>query len=179
MYEPMLSDLFVEQYNSLLSVAFQLTKNQDDALDMVQDLAEAIARIDQPLNKFQNPMAYFRTSLRNARINELRKAGREVPAEPELIDNNPAKENVENTFYFNELIVWLKSEMMDYSPEMQEAFRMYFFDGYSLEEVAEKLGISKNTLSQRFTRIRTKLTDRALKQSMIMTLMLLYIFNYR
>jgi DNA-directed RNA polymerase specialized sigma24 family protein len=31
--------------------------------------------------------------------------------------------------------------MMDYSPEMQEAFRMYFFDGYSLEEVADKLGV--------------------------------------
>ena len=179
MYEPMLSDLFIEQYNSLLSVAFQLTKNQDDALDMVQDLAEAIARIDQPLNKFQNPTAYFRTCLRNARVNELRKAGREIPSEPELIDNNPAKENVEKTFEYNELIIWLKKEMMDYSPEMQEAFRMYFFDGYSLEEVADKLGVSKNTLSQRFTRIRTRLTDRAIKQSLIMTLMLLYLFNSR
>ena len=179
MYEPMLSELFVEQYNSLLGVAFQLTKNEDDALDMVQDLAEAIARIDQPLHLFQNPMAYFRTCLRNARINELRKAGREVLAEPELIDNNPAKEDVENTFELNELIIWLKTEMMEYTPEMQEAFRMYFFDGYSLEEVADKLGISKNTLSQRFTRIRSRLTDRALKQSLIMTLLLLYIFNSR
>ena len=68
---------------------------------------------------------------------------------------------------------------MDYSPEMQEAFRMYFFDGYSLEEVADKLGVSKNTLSQRFTRIRTRLTDRALKQSLIMLLLLLYILNSR
>jgi RNA polymerase sigma-70 factor (ECF subfamily) len=179
MNEPMLSELFVEQYNALLGVAFQLTKDEDDALDMVQDLAEAIARIDQPLHLFQNPMAYFRTRLRNARISELRKAGREVPSEPELIDNNPAKEDVEKTIEFNELIVWLKSEMMDYSPEMQEAFRMYFFDGYSLEEVADKLGVSKNTLSQRFTRIRTRLTDRALKQSLIMLLLLLYILNSR
>jgi DNA-directed RNA polymerase specialized sigma24 family protein len=71
MNEPMLSELFVEQYNALLGVAFQLTKDEDDALDMVQDLAEAIARIDQPLHLFQNPMAYFRTCLRNARISEL------------------------------------------------------------------------------------------------------------
>ncbi|MPM57088.1 hypothetical protein SDC9_103906 [bioreactor metagenome] len=174
MREPMLSDLFLEQYKVLVGVAFQLTKNEEDALDMVQDLAEAVARMDQPLSQFQNPMAYFCTSLRNAKINKMRKTSCEIPSEPELIENNPSKENVESTFEYNELIAWLKQEMQDYSPEMQEAFRMYFFDGYSLEEIANKLNLSKNTLSQRFTRIRTKLTNRAIEQSWFMTLILLY-----
>ena len=35
MQEPLLSELFVGQYNVLLSFAFQLARNEDDALDLM------------------------------------------------------------------------------------------------------------------------------------------------
>lgn len=179
MREPLLSELFVSQYNVLLSFAFQLARNEDDALDLMQDLAEVIARNDRPLNQISNPMAFFRKCLRNNRINIMKKAAREVSEAPEIIAINPAKEDVESRLAYRELAQWLRKELSTYSPEMQEAFKMYYLDGYSLEEVAQQLGIRKNTLSQRFLRMRNKLTNDALADSVILALVVLFITQSR
>ena len=174
-----LSELFVQQYQTLLGVAFQLTRNEDDALDLMQDLAETIARNDRPTSSIEHPMAFFRTCLRNARINALKKAQREVPSEPEVFSQIPADASVEGDVLGSAAMAWLKKELATYPPEMQEAFYLYFFDGYSLDEVAKMLNINKNTLSQRFVRIRTKLVKKAADQSLFFALMVLFLLKPR
>ena len=178
MKEQMLSELYVRQYKSLLSIAFQLARNEEDALDLMQDLAEAIARNDRPASQIQNPMAFFRRCLRNNRINMAKKSEREIVSDPDVVELNPGKENVESTFAYKELLDWLKKELAEYSPEMREAFRMFYFDGYSLEEVAQQLGISKNTLSQRFSRIRSRLSKDAVDESLIFTILVVAFIQY-
>ena len=138
-----LSELFVQQYQALLAVAFQLARNEDDALDLMQDLAETIARNDRPASSVEHPMAFFRTCLRNARINSLKKAQREIPSEPETFAQIPAEESVEQDVVGSAAMAWLKQELASYPPEMREAFYLYYFDGYSLDEVSKKLNINK------------------------------------
>jgi RNA polymerase sigma-70 factor (ECF subfamily) len=174
-----LSEVFVEQYQALLGVAFQLTRNEDDALDLMQDLAETIAKNDRPASSIEHPMAFFRTCLRNARINSLKKSQREVPSEPEVFSQIPGKESVESDVVGGAAMAWLKKELDSYPPEMREAFYLYFFDGYSLDEVAKKLNINKNTLSQRFVRIRSKLVKKAADQSLFFALMVLFLLKPR
>jgi RNA polymerase sigma-70 factor (ECF subfamily) len=177
--QEMLSELFVRQYQVLLGVAFQLARNEDDALDLMQDLAETIARNDRPAASIEHPMAFFRTCLRNARINAIKKAQREVPSEPEVFAKIPAGDSVEENVVGGAAMAWLKKELEQYPPEMREAFYLYFFDGYSLDEVAKKLSINKNTLSQRFVRIRTKLVKKAADQSLFFALMVLFLLRPR
>lgn len=172
-----LSDVFVRQYQALLGVAFQLARNEDDALDLMQDLAETIARNDRPASSIDHPMAFFRTCLRNARINAVKKAQREVPSEPEVFAQIPAGDSVEENVVGGAAMAWLKQELEQYPPEMREAFYLYFFDGYSLDEVAKMLNINKNTLSQRFVRIRTKLVKKAADQSLFFALMVLFLLK--
>lgn len=179
MQEQLLSELYINKYNILLGFAFQLARNEEDALDLMQDLAEVIARNDRPANEISNPMAFFRKCLRNNRINIMKKAAREVSEDPEIIAINPAKEDVESTLAYRELTRWLRNGLSAYTPEMQEAFKMYFLDGFSLDEVAQQLGIRKNTLSQRFSRMRSKLSKDALDDSLILVLMVLYITQAR
>ncbi len=174
-----LSELFVQQYQALLAVAFQLARNEDDALDLMQDLAETIARNDRPASSIEHPMAFFRTCLRNARINAHKKAQREVPSEPDTFAQIPSDDSVEQDVVGGAAMDWLKQELASYPPEMREAFYLYFFDGYSLEEVAKKLNINKNTLSQRFVRIRTKLVKKAADQSLFFALMVLLLLKPR
>jgi RNA polymerase sigma factor (sigma-70 family) len=76
-------------------------------------------------------------------------------------------------------MAWLKQELEHYPPEMREAFYLYFFDGFSLEEVAKKLGIHKNTLSQRFVRIRARLIKKATDQSLFFALLVLFLLKPR
>jgi len=72
-----------------------------------------------------------------------------------------------------------KKELAAYPPDMREAFYLYYFDGYSLDEVAKRLGINKNTLSQRFVRIRGKLARKAAKRSLFLALMVLNLLKPR
>jgi len=174
-----LSEVFVEQYQALLGVAFQLTRNEDDALDLMQDLAETIAKNDRPASSIEHPMAFFRTCLRNARINSLKKSQREVPSEPDVFSQIPGSDSVESDVVGSAAMAWLKKELESYPAEMREAFHLYFFDGYSLDEVARKLNISKNTLSQRFVRIRSKLVKKASDQSLFFALMVLFLLKPR
>ena len=174
-----LSELFVQQYQALLGVAFQLARNEDDALDLMQDLAETIARNDRPASSVEHPMAFFRTCLRNARINSLKKAQREIPSEPETFAQIPAEESVEQDVVGSAAMAWLKQELASYPPEMREAFYLYYFDGYSLDEVSKKLNINKNTLSQRFVRIRTRLVKKAADQSLFFALLVLSLLKPR
>ena len=174
-----LSEVFVRQYHQLLGVAFQLTRNEDDALDLMQDLAETIARNDRPASAVEHPMAFFRTCLRNARINSIKKAEREVPSEPEVFSQIPAEGSVEQDVVGGAAMEWLKQELSRYPEDMREAFYLYFFDGYSLDEVAKKLNINKNTLSQRFVRIRGRLIKKAADQSLVFALMVLFLLKPR
>ncbi|MBA4348008.1 MAG: hypothetical protein C0413_04060 [Clostridiales bacterium] len=174
-----LSEVFVEQYQALLGVAFQLTRNEEDALDLMQDLAETIARNDRPSSSIEHPMAFFRTCLRNARINSLKKSQREVPSEPEVFSQIPGTDSVESDVVGSAAMAWLKRELESYPLEMREAFYLYFFDGYSLDEVAKKLNINKNTLSQRFVRIRSKLVKKASDQSLFFALLVLFLLKPR
>lgn len=174
-----LSELFVRQYQALLGAAFQLARNEDDALDLMQDLAETIARHDRPAASVEHPAAFFRTCLRNAWINTHKKAGREVTTEPEAFTQIPAEGSVEQDVVGSAAMEWLKEELSRYPEDMREAFYLYFFDGYSLDEVAKKLNISKNTLSQRFVRIRGKLVKKAADQSLFFALMVLFLLKPR
>ena len=174
-----LSELFVKQYQALLGVAFQLARNEEDALDLMQDLAESIAKNDRPASSVEHPMAFFRTCLRNARINSLKKSEREVPSEPEAFSHIPGGDSVEDSVIGKEAMLWLKKELESYPEDMREAFYLYFFDGYSLDEVARKLNINKNTLSQRFVRIRSKLVKKASDQSLFFALMVLFLLKPR
>ncbi|MDD4311787.1 MAG: sigma-70 family RNA polymerase sigma factor [Eubacteriales bacterium] len=174
-----LSELFIQQYQSLLAVAFQLSRNEEDALDLMQDLAETIAKNDRPASSVEYPTAFFRKCLRNARINALKKAEHEIPSEPELFSQIPGDDSVEESVVGGAAMEWLKKELETYSPEMREAFYLYFFDGYSLDEVAKSLNINKNTLSQRFVRIRNKLVKKAADQSLFFALMVLFLLKPR
>ncbi len=174
-----LSELFVAQYQALLGVAFQLTRNEDDALDLMQDLAESIARNDRPASSIEHPMAFFRTCLRHARINAIKKAEREIPSEPEVFSQIPSGDSVEDSTVGKAAMAWLRTELAAYSPEMREAFYLYYFDGYTLDEVAKKLNLNKNTLSQRFVRIRGKLVKNAAEQSLFFALMVLFLLKPR
>ena len=179
MREEMLSELFVRQYQALLGVAFQLSRNEEDALDLMQDLAETIARDDRPASSIQHPMAFFRTCLRNAHINTGRRAAREIPTEQEAFFDRPSGESVEEDVLNREAMEWLRKELATYSPEIREAFFQYYFDGYPMEEIAKRMNINKNTLSQRFVRIREKLSRKAANQSLFLTLTILFLLRPR
>jgi RNA polymerase sigma factor (sigma-70 family) len=131
--------------DSLVSYAGQLSGDPVAAEDIVQDAWLLFER--QPGKAIREPLGYFRRIVRNlvfanARRNrhEGRIAGEDMAdAVSRLADDAPSVEA--------ELIarddLRLVMQVVDALPERQvAAFKMYYFEGMKLREVATRLGIS-------------------------------------
>lgn len=167
----MLSDVLIHDYSKILSIAFTMVDNDADAQDLIQDLAEKIVRSDVPASNYQKPLAYFSKIMRNKRRDDIRMQNRTQPAPPQTIEEQKAVEDVETVTQYHQLQEIFQKELRTLSPEMREAFMMVYFDGFSLEEAAKMMGISSNTLSQRFRRFRLKLGERLKFESITMMMM--------
>ncbi|MPN41390.1 hypothetical protein SDC9_188936 [bioreactor metagenome] len=109
--------------------------------------------------------------MRNKRRDDLRARARAEVAPPETIDAFTATENVETTAQYHQVREIFQKELLSLSPDMREAYMMVYFDGFSLDEAANVIGISSNTLSQRFRRFRLKLSERLKFESITMMMM--------
>lgn len=173
----MLSDVLIHDYSKVLAIAFTMVDNDADAQDLIQDLAEKILRKDVPATTYQKPLAYFSKIMRNKRRDDLRARARAEVAPPETIDTFTAIESIETIAQYHQVREIFEKELRVLSFEMQEAYMMVYFDGFSLEETAKIVGISSNTLSQRFRRFRLKLSERLKFESITMMVMVTAFFN--
>lgn len=173
----MLSEVLIHDYSRVLTIAFTMVDNDADAQDLIQDLAEKILRNDVPATTYQKPLAYFSKIMRNKRRDDLRAQTRAQLSPPETIDMYRTIENVETTTQYHQTRDIFEKELRSLSPEMQEAFLMVYFDGFSLDETARMIGVSSNTLSQRFRRFRLKLEELLKFESITMMIMVTAFLN--
>ena len=167
----MLSDVLIHEYNRILSIAFTMVDNDADAQDLIQDLAEKILRKDGLATTYQKPIAYFSKIMRNKRRDDLCARARTEVVASETLETFTTIENVETTAQYHQVREIFQKELLLLSPEMREAYMMVYFDGFSLEETAKIVGISSNTLSQRFRRFRVKLAEQLKLESITMMTM--------
>jgi len=173
----MLSDVLIHDYSRILAIAFTMVDNDADAQDLIQDLAEKILRHDVPASTYEKPLAYFSKIMRNKRRDNLRAQIRAELAPPEQIDTFTTVENVETAAQYHQVREIFQKELLSLSPEMREAYMMVYFDGFPLDETAKIVGISSNTLSQRFRRFRLKLEERLKFESITMMAMVTAFMN--
>lgn len=154
-----LLQIFVDKRNreELYAYALSLTKNEHDAEDLLSDLLILIYEKPEMQNA-REPMAYFKTCLRYRYYNIRQRNKKMVPADSLDISQNYSNEG-DYTGHLEELETRakLRKSLSDYSDELIEAFEKFYLEGYSQKEVAASLGISPNTLSQQFRRMRMKL----------------------
>lgn len=173
----MLSEVLICEYNRILSIAFTMVDNDADAQDLIQDLAEKILRNDVLAATYQKPLAYFSKIMRNKRRDDIRARARAEVSAPETFDTFKTIENVETTAQYHHIREIFSKELLVMSPEMREAFMMVYFDGFSLDETANMVGVSSNTLSQRFHRFRIKLRQQLKLESITMMVMVSAFIN--
>jgi RNA polymerase sigma factor (sigma-70 family) len=150
-------DEFVSAYDELKVLAMTLEHNENDALDLMQDLAEILLVKGEELQNVRVPIAYFKTCLRHLKYNKVVKNAKETIVSPDDIDvlNREPQEDLDISCM--EILEWLKKQLASSPPEFREAFIKYHIDGHPLEQVAEDLNMTPNTLSQKFSRMRRKL----------------------
>lgn len=153
--------VFLNESNNkeLMLHACMLTGNREDALDLLSDLLIEI--YENPMvQKALDPMAYYKAILRNKAYNLRRRNKRMIPVSPDELPETTQKLSTEVERHLEDKRVrhdWQTRLLKLYSPELTDEFIRCYADGYSIKELAEELGVSENTLSQRFCRMRKKL----------------------
>ena len=133
----------------LQAFAYNLTKNAEDSKDLFQETAFRALRNREKFRQGTNFKAWLFTIMKNIFINNYRKNKRFMKYVSQKIssyfyDKPEAKNNAESNIMFKELI-----EIID---ELDEKFRapfMMYYEGFSYEEISEKLGLPLGTVKSR------------------------------
>ncbi|GGB05618.1 DNA-directed RNA polymerase sigma-70 factor [Brucella endophytica] len=156
-----LARLYETEHTRLRSIVRRLIGNPNVAEDVVQQaFANILARTDETAANF----AYVRQAVRNLALNHLRDTRRRGEAEltgfelDTIADERPSPEMA--ALYRSELRRLLQA-VAELPPRRREAFTLNKVEGLSYDEIAERMGISRNTVISQIVSAMLAL-DRAL-----------------
>lgn len=144
--DPVLLKLYEAEGGRLRSFVRRIVGNPATAEDLVQQaFTNILGRFDEKAPS----SAYLVQAVRNLALNHLRDARRRAELEisgldvGDIADGRPTPETV--ALYRSELRHLLES-VAALSPRRKEAFVFNRIEGLSYDEVAERMGISRNTV---------------------------------
>jgi len=151
--------LVEDQVPTLRIVARGLYRDRADADDLVQDVIERALQVLDRIDPNVNPRGFLVTILHNLHIDRCRSRARRgihVPAhDVPLVAEEAAPEPAWAALGVDEL----REGILQLSPELGSAYRMFALEGRPYDEIAAKLGISKATVGTRLLRARARLKE--------------------
>lgn len=153
--------LIAPHFDALFRAAYRLTGNTPDAEDLVQDVClRAFPKLDE-LQNLEYVKGYllrvqyrlFVDGMRRRRRSPLRPMSGEIEASDHMISGDPGPDEHVDGMLANESLqrVWPELE------RAQQALLALHVEGYSLSDLESITGLSKNVLTARLHRARTRL----------------------
>lgn len=145
LYELLVSYI-VENQNKFYRVAYSYARNQEDALDIVQN---AVCKALESYKNIRNAAAvktWFYRILINESLAAIKQRKKEL-----LSDDNPQKEEA----YYEkgyEQQDDIKEELDRLEEDIQTIIRLRFFEELSLNEISEITGLNLNTVKTKLYR---------------------------
>jgi len=150
----------VEEYgNKLLRTCYLILKDKEEAEDVVQ---EALIRVFQKLNTFKENSGLYTwiyTIALNLCRDRLRRKKELLVVEDEWVGSDDVESHVEKNID-REL---LRKELFEINPTYREALVLFYFDDFSVKEIAEILEEKEGTIKSRLSRGRNILKEKLLK----------------
>ena len=136
----------VEAYSpAMLRAAYSVLGNKDDAEDAVQDAFIKLMQTRPVFNNGQHEKAWLIRVTVNISKNMLRRIRREN-AEPDI--NAAAEQTEENT---------VLGAVLSLPPKYRAVIHLYYYEGYSIKEIAAILNIPAASVGTLLSRGRKKL----------------------
>jgi len=160
--------LYERYYAYALKIVFRYIYRYEKATEVVNDgFVKLFSRFDrftyeEGENLEKMLLGWMRKIMVNTAIDELRRKNMipEIGGIPEYVWEQPDMgQSAEQKLYYKELIILIK----ELPPSYQVVFNMYVIDGFSHQEIADKLnislGTSKSNLSKAREHLRKKLNN--------------------
>lgn len=147
-------EAYYQNFDQLSRLAIGITGDHYLAEDAMQELAILIITKSALFVDAKNMRVYLSQALRNKSI-DIYQANKKSAVADYPLDTLISESNRDlfSTLEDQEL---LDAIFKDCSPELKRAFYLHVVKGYSIEELANEMGITANTLSLRFARFRKK-----------------------
>lgn len=164
--------LFEHYYAALCLYAKRYIEDLSTREDIVQDVFFFIWERRKTITAEVSARNYLITCVKNLSLNYLRKQGYIQAYQSKIIENPPLySNNLDEIYTLKELQELLSKTLAKLPEEYRIAFEMSRMEGKSLNEIAEKMGVSVRTVE----RYRNKALE-ILKQELKDYLPLLYLY---
>ncbi len=143
---------------TLIAVANRITRNSEDAEDVVQDVCLKIWHRRDEVVRYENVEAYCVTMTKNLSIDKLR-TRRPVSDEDGLVgktDNERLPDELLEEKDSNEAIRRIIASL---PPLQQRIFQLKDLEGYETEEIVEITGIAAEAVRNNLSRARKRLRE--------------------
>ena len=152
--EALLSELYTQYYTKIYYYVYTYVKDESAANDIVSDVFGLACEKPGDLKNHPNKAGWLYTTARN-KVREIR---HRFYKENLLFDVAAEVEEYGDTapYAMKELEADLRRIL---TPEEYKCFKRYFVWGYTLQEMADIEGITKENMSVRLSRLRQKIKD--------------------
>jgi len=161
----MLVDLYAKR---IYNLAYQFSGTPQEAEDLVQDI---FLKLYNSLGKYdaeKDFSAWFLTLARNYLIDEYRHRRQEKSLRDdfdELAFSAAATDSPENQYLASERSELIRQALLALSPELRTVLILREIEGFSYEEIAEKLSLPLGTVKSRVNRGRLQIAEVILKKT--------------
>lgn len=159
--------LFFEHAGLVERAATNITRNPDDASDVLQSIFLRLVAKGIPDELRQNPRAYLHRSAVNEALNLLRwRKNQKLVRPPEQTEEEGESEqdffdrvSRKKTGLNDTMTHKLNDAIDQLEPEAIEILYLHYRDGHSDTEIAQQLGTKRGTVASTLSRIRAKLKE--------------------
>ncbi|MDE6206443.1 MAG: RNA polymerase sigma factor [Muribaculaceae bacterium] len=148
--------------SNLLSFAYTLTSNRDDAYDLLQDTTLKALDSEDKYEETDNFKGWIFTIMRNLFINHYRKAMRSIVVtdqSDDLYQLNFSQESGLETPEGSVNVHDIRDTLNSIDPTLRDPFALYV-SGYHYNEIAERLALPLGTVKSRIHQARKLLQTR-------------------
>lgn len=135
-------------------IAVKLCRSQLDAGDLVQDVLERFVEHYDSIPAEVPARAWMLRVMHNRFIDLIRRLRPTTEVEP---DEVAAPEAEPEPWWHQLSRDDVRARLDELPDELRDAFRLYTLDGLSYQEIAARLGVSRNTVGTRILRARRRL----------------------
>ena len=150
------ANLIMYYTKSMYRLAFSILKNEDEIYDAISNTTVIVFEKISTLKKEE----FFKTWLMRILINECYKIYNLNKKVVYLETANQESELVYNDTYIDYEIRNLVKEL---NPEFKEVVILYYFEDFSVKEIAQSLDIAEGTVKSRLSRARKQLEEKLIK----------------
>lgn len=162
-------------FPGLFHLSFQLLNNKSEAEDIVADTFIKFWNNRHQFSSLPETAAWLRRTTRNATLDLLKHRQVRSRNELEIAAHNYPQEHFTAADVYAELLQEIYNQIEQLPPRGKEIFKLRYVEGFSNEEIAQKLGINNQSVRDHLARSLKALRLEILKKENLFSFFLVFI----